>query len=82
MRGLFSVRLLVSFGLAVSAWGADPLVGTWKVNPEKSKVSTGKPEPKEEVVRIEEQGANLLVSVKGTSAGAALNRLQELSDTL
>jgi hypothetical protein len=68
MKRLCTACLLASFGLAASAWGADPLAGTWKVNPEKSKSSTGQPGPKEEVITILEQGANLLVSVNGTSA--------------
>jgi hypothetical protein len=68
MKRLFVVCLFLSFGLAVSAWGADPFVGTWKVNTEKSKASTGQPGAKEEVVKIEEQGGNLLVTIKGTSA--------------
>jgi hypothetical protein len=60
--------LLVALGLAMSAWGADPLAGTWKVIPEKSKGSTGQPGPKAEVVYIKEQGANLIATIKGTSA--------------
>jgi len=68
MKFHFAVFSLISIGLAVSAWGADPLVGTWKVIPEKSKNSTGQPRPKEEVINIEEQGANLLSTIKGTSA--------------
>jgi hypothetical protein len=68
MKHRFASGLLVAFGLAVSAWGADPLVGTWKVNPEKTKNSNGQPGPKEEVINIKEQGANLLTTIKGTSA--------------
>ena len=68
MKGLFVVFSLLSPGLAVSAWGADPLVGTWKVNTEKSKASNGQPGPKEEVVKIEEQGGSLLSTIRGTSA--------------
>lgn len=68
MKHHFAGGLLVALGLAVSAWGADPLVGTWKVIPEKSKNSTGQPGPKEEVVNIKEQGENLLATTKGTSA--------------
>jgi hypothetical protein len=67
MKRLFAVFSLMSLGFAVSAWGVDPLVGTWKVIPEKSKNSTGQPGPKEEVVKIEEQGVNLLSTIKGRS---------------
>jgi hypothetical protein len=36
-RGL--ILLLLVLGLACALWAADPFVGTWKVNPEKSKAS-------------------------------------------
>ncbi len=68
VKHCFAGGLLVVFGLAVSAWGADPLAGTWKVIPEKSKNSTGQPGPKEEIVNIKEQGANLIATITGTSA--------------
>lgn len=68
MKRLFATSLFVSFGLAVSVLGADPFVGTWKVNSEKSKASTGQAGSKEEVVTIQEQGANLEITIKGTSA--------------
>lgn len=45
---------------------ADPFVGTWKLNPAKSKYSAGAPHPKEATVLIEEQGDNYQVTVTGT----------------
>ncbi len=32
---------LMFVGFAISAWGADPFLGTWKLNVEKTKVITG-----------------------------------------
>jgi hypothetical protein len=46
---------------------ADPMTGTWKLDPAKSKYKTGAG-PKEQTVTITEAGANLDIVVKGTSA--------------
>jgi hypothetical protein len=46
---------------------ADPYVGTWKLDPAKSKYKTGTP-PKDQTVTITESGADLHIVVKGTAA--------------
>jgi hypothetical protein len=58
----FSHLSLCLFMLAATLWGADPFVGTWKINLQKS---TGPGVPKEEVATISEDGDNLRVSLKG-----------------
>jgi hypothetical protein len=43
------ILLLAALGLASSLWAADPLIGTWKLNVEKSKFPPGYPTiPKEQ----------------------------------
>ena len=37
-----TMLLLGIFGLAGSLWAADPIIGTWKLNIEKSKFSSAK----------------------------------------
>ena len=62
---------LLTFAAILSA--ADPLVGTWKLNPAKSVFSKGN-SPKEQTLTIMEHGPDLHVAVKGTTAeGAAIN---------
>lgn len=52
---------------------ADPLVGTWKMNPAKSKFTKGSP-PKEQTLTIMEHGSDLHIVVKGTTMeGAAIS---------
>jgi len=62
---------LLTFAAILSA--ADPLVGTWKLNPAKSVFSKGNP-PKEQTLTIMEHGTDIHVVVKGTTAeGTAIN---------
>jgi hypothetical protein len=63
----YSKPLLALLAFAGTLLAADPLVGTWKLNPEKSQYKTGMP-PKEQTVTISEQGSELHVMVKGISA--------------
>jgi hypothetical protein len=53
--------------LTTTLVAADAFVGTWKMNPAKSKFKTGAA-PKEQTVKISEAGSNLDVAVQGTSA--------------
>jgi len=53
--------------VAMALFAADPFVGTWKVNPAKSKFKTGAA-PKEQTVTISESGSDLDIAVKGTAA--------------
>jgi hypothetical protein len=53
--------------IAVALVAADPFVGTWKVNPAKSKFKTGAA-PKEQTATISESGGDLDIAVKGTAA--------------
>jgi hypothetical protein len=62
------VKLVFLFlAVAVALVAADPFVGTWKVNPAKSKFKTGTA-PKEQTVTISESGGDLDIAVKGTAA--------------
>jgi hypothetical protein len=54
-------------GLAAALVAADPFVGTWKLNPAKSKYKTGAP-PKEQTVTISEEGGDLHIMVQGISS--------------
>jgi len=62
-----SLMLLVFVGTA-SLYAADPYVGTWKFNAEKSVSTTKAPPPKEVTILIEEQGEGLYVALTGTAA--------------
>jgi hypothetical protein len=63
---------LVFLGLATALFAADPFVGTWKLNPAKSKYKAGAP-PKEVTVVITEKGSELDVNITGTTAdGSAI----------
>ena len=42
------ILLLAVFGLAGSLWAADPIIGTWKLNIEKSKFPPNDTPPKEQ----------------------------------
>jgi hypothetical protein len=55
--------------LAVTAtlFAADPFVGTWKLNPAKSKYKTGSA-PKDQTLTISESGGDLDIAVKGTTS--------------
>jgi len=59
--------LLILLGLAATMFAADPFVGTWKMNPAKSKFKEGAA-PKEQTVTIAEAGGNYNVKVTGTAA--------------
>jgi hypothetical protein len=65
MRCLKLVFMLLAVAAALVA--ADPFVGTWKMNPAKSKFKTGAA-PKEQNVTISESGGDLDIAVKGTAA--------------
>jgi hypothetical protein len=54
-------------GIAVALSAADPFVGTWKLNPSKSKFKTGQP-MKESTVTITEAGEDLDVKIEGMAA--------------
>jgi len=59
--------VLVLLAFAAPLIGADPFVGTWKLNSAKTKYKTGMP-PKEQTVTYSEEGSDLQVMVKGTSS--------------
>ena len=61
------VTLLCCFALSVAAAGADPHVGTWKLNLAKSKYSPG-PAPKEVTMKIEAKGVGIHLTQTGTDA--------------
>ena len=59
--------MLVLLVFASTLCAADAFVGTWKMNPAKTKYKVGTP-PKELTVTITEAGSNLNVKVDGTAA--------------
>jgi hypothetical protein len=65
VKPIFAVCLLVSLGFAVSAWGADPFVGTWKLNIGKTKVITGL-SPKEGTITKRLEGDHYIVTESNT----------------
>jgi len=64
MKMIFALALLA---FATPLFASDPFAGTWKLNPAKTKYTTGTA-PKAVTLVIEEQGANLLVTATGTNA--------------
>jgi len=61
--------------LAVAAWGADPSIGTWKLNLDKSKYSPGPP-PKSSTVNFSQDGEFIAaksesVNAKGEETGSS-----------
>ena len=64
---------LVMLAVATPLFASDALVGTWKLNPAKTKYTAGAP-TKDLTVVVEEQGANLQVTATGTNPdGSALS---------
>jgi hypothetical protein len=63
----YTKLMLVLLGFAATLCAADPFVGTWKMNPAKTKYKVGTA-PKEQTVTITEVGSDLNVSVAGTAA--------------
>jgi hypothetical protein len=57
--------MIALLALAVPLFAADPFVGTWKLDPAKSKYTAGSA-PKDITLVIEEQGDNLQVTASGT----------------
>lgn len=58
--------IVVLLGFAATLCAADPFVGTWKMNPTKTKYKVGTA-PKEQTVTITETGGDLNVKVAGTA---------------
>jgi hypothetical protein len=54
-------------GLAATLFAADPYVGTWKMNPAKTKYKVGTA-PKEQTVTIAEISSDLNLKIAGTAA--------------
>jgi hypothetical protein len=63
----YTKLMLVLLGFAATLFAADPFVGTWKMNPAKTKYKVGTA-PKEQTVTITEAGSDLNVKVAGTAA--------------
>jgi hypothetical protein len=60
--------LFAMLAFASTLFAADPFVGTWKLDPSKSKHSGDVPNQKEATIVIEEQGDNYQVTVTGTNS--------------
>ena len=63
----YAKLMFMFLAVAMALVAADPFVGTWKVNPAKSKFKTGSA-PKDQTVTISESGGDLDIAVKGTAA--------------
>jgi hypothetical protein len=64
--------LFVLLGFAALGYAADPFVGTWKLNPAKTKFTTGAA-PKDQTVTIAATGSDLDITIAGTAAdGSAI----------
>ena len=57
--------MIALLALAAPLFAADPFVGTWKLDPAKSKYTAGTA-PKDVTIVIEEQGDNLQVTATGS----------------
>src|ERR1700732_4595211 len=64
MRKILCALVLMAFATPLLA--SDPFVGTWTLNPEKTKYTAGAP-PKNVTLVIEEQGNNLQITATGKS---------------
>jgi hypothetical protein len=67
--------LLVALALAVTASAADPLSGTWKMNPGKSKYSPG-PAPKSTTVKVVVDENGVKVNAEGSNADGSMLHVQ------
>jgi hypothetical protein len=65
MRKIFYILALLAF--AIPAFASDAVVGTWKLNPAKTKYTTGAP-PKDITLVIVQDGDNLVVTATGANA--------------
>jgi len=63
----YAKLMLVLLGFAATLCAADPFVGTWKMNPAKTKFKVGVA-PKEQTVTIAEVGSDYNVKVVGLAA--------------
>jgi hypothetical protein len=61
-----TIYALALLAFATPLFAQDPFAGTWKLNTEKTKYTTGAP-PKEVTVVVVEQGADLQVTATGTN---------------
>jgi hypothetical protein len=61
------ISTLALFALAGTLFAQNPFAGTWKLDPAKTKYTTGEP-PKDVTLVIEEQGDNIQVTATGTNA--------------
>ncbi len=64
---VIAATILFLLAVATVAWAADPFVGTWKLNLEKSKYSPGPP-PKSATLKIEAQKNGLKYVTDGVNA--------------
>jgi hypothetical protein len=61
------ISAVALFAFASTMFGQSPFAGTWKLDPAKTKYTTGEA-PKDVTLVIEEQGDNLQVTATGTNA--------------
>ena len=63
-----STSLIFLLGTALAAWGADPVVGTWKLNIAKSKFDPGPP-PRSQTRTYEALPGGMKVTLRTVTAG-------------
>jgi len=63
----YTKLMFLLLGFAATLCAADSFVGTWKMNPAKTKYKAGKA-AKEQTINITETGADMAVKVTGTAA--------------
>ncbi len=66
--------------MASAASASDPFIGTWKLDPGKSKYSSGAP-PREMTIQIDAEGDNLRIAAHGADEdGSPLSVMYSLPD--
>ena len=63
----YTKLMITLLGFAATLFAADPFVGTWKMNPTKTRYKVGTA-PKEQTLTMTETGGDLTVKVVGTAA--------------
>ncbi len=75
LKSLGSSAVILFMDLALSAQAADPMVGTWKLNVEKSKYDPG-PAPKSATAKIEAAGDGEKLPADGVRGADSIIRVE------
>jgi hypothetical protein len=60
-------KLAIAVLFAAAAWAESPFVGTWKLDPAKTKFTAGEP-PREEALVVTDAGDHATIAATGTTA--------------